>query len=645
MHIFAKVKKYAKMDSHHHEHNETSQWTMPALSALMLIVGMILEHTTNVFTPLVEAIYYGIAFLPVGIPVLKEACEGIREGDLFSEFTLMSIAAIGAFCIGEYPEAVAVMLFYTIGEKLQDEAVERATGNISKLLDVRPEVANVVRNNSVIELSPKEVSVGDVIEIKPGERVPLDGKLTQGEAMFDTSALTGESVPRTVSAGGDVLAGMIACGSAVRIEVTKPYNESTLARILSLVKDAAERKAPTELFIHKFAHIYTPIVIALAAALVALPALASLFINFDYVFSDWLYRGLVFLVISCPCALVISVPLGYFAGIGAASKIGILFKGGNYLDAITRVDSIAFDKTGTLTNGKFEVTEIDTANGTDAGQLIDIAMSVEAKSTHPIAQAIVAYAKEHKAHEVTISEMKEIAGHGVTASIDGHKVLVGNFKLLAADCISVPDKLKQSVATVVVCAIDGAYAGAFLLADTLKADANQAIADIIALGVNDIHLLSGDKREIVDDYAAKLGIGNAQAELLPQDKANYISRLSTEKSRNVAFVGDGMNDAPVLAMSHVGIAMGGLGSDAAIESADVVIQNDMPSRVASAIKIGRYTVKIVRQNIIGAISIKIIILIAGALGLASLWLAVFADVGVALLAVANSLRVLYKKYQ
>jgi Cd2+/Zn2+-exporting ATPase len=645
MHIFAKVKKYAKMDSHHHEHNDTSQWTMPALSALMLIVGMILEHTTNVFTPLVEAIYYGIAFLPVGIPVLKEACEGIREGDLFSEFTLMSIAAIGAFCIGEYPEAVAVMLFYTIGEKLQDEAVERATGNISKLLDVRPEVANVVRNNSVIELSPKEVSVGDVIEIKPGERVPLDGKLTQGEAMFDTSALTGESVPRTVSASGDVLAGMIASGSAVRIEVTKPYNESTLARILSLVKDAAERKAPTELFIHKFAHIYTPIVIALAAALVALPALASLFINFDYVFSDWLYRGLVFLVISCPCALVISVPLGYFAGIGAASKIGILFKGGNYLDAITRVDSIAFDKTGTLTNGKFEVTEIDTANGTDAGQLIDIAMSVEAKSTHPIAQAIVAYAKEHKAHEVTISEMKEIAGHGVTASIDGHKVLVGNFKLLAADCISVPDKLKQSVATVVVCAIDGAYAGAFLLADTLKADANQAIADIIALGVNDIHLLSGDKREIVDDYAAKLGIGNAQAELLPQDKANYISRLSTEKSRNVAFVGDGMNDAPVLAMSHVGIAMGGLGSDAAIESADVVIQNDMPSRVASAIKIGRYTAKIVRQNIIGAISIKIIILIAGALGLASLWLAVFADVGVALLAVANSLRVLYKKYQ
>ncbi len=633
------------MDSHHHEHNETSQWTMPALSALMLIVGMILEHTTNVFTPLVEAIYYGIAFLPVGIPVLKEAYEGIREGDLFSEFTLMSIAAIGAFCIGEYPEAVAVMLFYTIGEKLQDEAVERATGNISKLLDVRPEVANVVRNNSVIELSPKEVSVGDVIEIKPGERVPLDGKLTQGEAMFDTSALTGESVPRTVSAGGDVLAGMIASGSAVRIEVTKPYNESTLARILSLVKDAAERKAPTELFIHKFAHIYTPIVIALAAALVALPALASLFINFDYVFSDWLYRGLVFLVISCPCALVISVPLGYFAGIGAASKIGILFKGGNYLDAITRVDSIAFDKTGTLTNGKFEVTEIDTAKGTDVGQLIDIAMSVEAKSTHPIAQAIVAYAKEHKAHEVTISEMKEIAGHGVTASIDGHKVLVGNFKLLAADGISVPDKLKQSVATVVVCAIDGAYAGAFLLADTLKADANQAIADIIALGVNDIHLLSGDKREIVDDYAAKLGIGNAQAELLPQDKANYISRLSTEKSRNVAFVGDGMNDAPVLAMSHVGIAMGGLGSDAAIESADVVIQNDMPSRVASAIKIGRYTAKIVRQNIIGAISIKIIILIAGALGLASLWLAVFADVGVALLAVANSLRVLYKKYQ
>jgi Cd2+/Zn2+-exporting ATPase len=426
--------------------------------------------------------------------------------------------------------------------------------------------------------------------------------------------------------------------------VSKLYDQSTLARILSLVKDAAERKAPAELFIRRFAKIYTPIVIALAAAIVLLPTLASLFIDFDFSFSDWLYRGLVFLVISCPCALVISVPLGYFAGIGAASKIGILFKGGNYLDAITKIDSIAFDKTGTLTNGRFEVTEYDTAEGTDAQQLLSMTMSVEAKSTHPIAQAVVAFAESKNAAETAIEKMEEIAGHGVAATIDGHRILVGNFRLLDREKIAVPERLRSSVATVVVCAVDGAYAGAFLLADTLKSDAIEAIESLKSLGVTDIHLLSGDKREIVTEYAAKLGIGNAQAELLPEDKATYISHLSNDLHRNVAFVGDGMNDAPVLALSQVGVAMGGLGSDAAIESADVVIQNDMPSRVATAIRIGRYTSAIVRQNIVFAISVKIIVLLAGALGCASLWGAVFADVGVALLAVANSLRALYKRY-
>jgi Cd2+/Zn2+-exporting ATPase len=437
---------------------------------------------------------------------------------------------------------------------------------------------------------------------------------------------------------------MIASGQTVRMTVSKLYDQSTLARILSLVKDAAERKAPTELFIRRFAKIYTPIVIVLAAAIVLLPALASLFIDFDFSFSNWLYRGLVFLVISCPCALVISVPLGYFAGIGAASKIGILFKGGNYLDAITKIDSIAFDKTGTLTNGRFEVTEYDTAEGTDAQQLLSMTMSVEAKSTHPIAQAVVAFAENKNAAELPIEKMEEIAGHGVAASIDGHRILVGNFRLLDREKIAVPERLRSSVATVVVCAVDGAYAGAFLLADTLKADAIEAIESLKSLGVTDIHLLSGDKREIVAEYAAKLCIGNAQAELLPEDKAKYISHLSNDLHRNVAFVGDGMNDAPVLALSQVGVAMGGLGSDAAIESADVVIQNDMPSRVATAIRIGRYTSAIVRQNIVFAISVKIIVLLAGALGCASLWGAVFADVGVALLAVANSLRALYKRY-
>jgi Cd2+/Zn2+-exporting ATPase len=470
--------------------------------------------------------------------------------------------------------------------------------------------------------------------------VPLDGQLLNQEAMFDTSALTGESVPRTVTDGGDVLAGMIACGAAVRVKVTKPYDQSTLARILSLVKDAADRKAPTELFIRRFARIYTPIVIGLAAAIILLPALLSLFTNFDYQFHNWLYRGLVFLVISCPCALVISVPLGYFAGIGAASKQGILFKGGNYLDAITKINSIAFDKTGTLTKGKFEVTDRDVAEGVEPDRLLSLAMSIEVKSTHPIAQAVVAYAEKQGAEVLPIAEMQEIAGHGVAAIINGQQVLVGNFRLLAKHGIEYPEKLRNTIATVVVCAVDGKYAGAFLLADCLKPDAIDAIAQIKAEGVTDIHILSGDKAEIVKEYATQLAITNYRAELLPEDKADYISHLINDRQRNVAFVGDGMNDAPVLAMSNVGIAMGGLGSDAAIESADIVIQNDQPSRVATAIRLGRRTGRIVRQNIIGAISIKVIILILGALGIASLWAAVFADVGVALLAVANALRLL-----
>jgi Cd2+/Zn2+-exporting ATPase len=633
---------------HHHDHGdheEESGWLPAIVSAVLLLAGIILEHTTQLFDiPYLSAIYYLVAFLPVGIPVVKEAIEEMHDGEIFSEFTLMSIAAIGAFVIGEFPEAVAVMLFYTVGEKLQDEAVERASNNISNLLDVRPEATDVLRNGELISVAPRGVAVGETIEIKPGERVPLDGTLLSSEGAFDTSALTGESVPRTISKGEEVLAGMISGGQVVRMKVTKPYDQSTLARILSLVKDASERKAPAELFIRRFARVYTPIVIALAAAIVLLPTLASIFIDFSFNFSDWLYRGLVFLVISCPCALVISVPLGYFAGIGAASKLGILFKGGNYLDAITKIDSIAFDKTGTLTNGRFEVTETDLANGADIGTLLNMAMSVEAKSTHPIAQAVVDFARSKQATEATVSDMTEIAGHGVAATINGKQVLVGNFRLLDKEKIQVPDRLRSSVATVVVCAIDGQYAGAFLLADTLKPDAIEAISNLKALGVSDIHLLSGDKREIVTEYAAKLGISNAQAELLPEDKARYITKLKENGGRNVAFVGDGMNDAPVLALSNVGIAMGGLGSDAAIESADVVIQNDMPSCVATAIRIGKYTSKIVHQNIVGAISVKVIILLAGALGFASLWAAVFADVGVALLAVANSLRALYKRY-
>jgi Cd2+/Zn2+-exporting ATPase len=574
----------------------------------------------------------------VGIPVFREAFEEMRKGEFFSEFTLMAIAAAGAFFIGEYPEAVAVMLFYTVGETLQDGAVDRASRNIGNLLDVRPERTTVIRNETPTQVPPQEVMVGEIVELKPGERVPLDGELMNSEASFDTSALTGESMPRTIPQGGNVLAGMIVSDRNIRMKVTRPYEQSTLARILSLVKDAAERKAPTELFIRKFAHIYTPIVIALAAAIVAFPAL---FVQ-DYVFANWLYRGLVFLVISCPCALVISVPLGYFAGIGAASKVGILFKGSNYLDAITKIDAIAFDKTGTLTKGKFEVFQMETEDYVERSDFLSLVMSVEAKSTHPIAQAVVTYAAAEGARELPIAEMNEISGHGVAAVIEGHKVLVGNARLMNREGIEVLRSFDKSIATIVLCAVDGKYAGALLLADTLKEDAKQAISHLKQEGIKEMHLLSGDKRNIVEYYAAELGIETAKWELLPEDKAAYIQRLIQEK-KTVAFVGDGMNDAPVLAMSSVGIAMGNLGSDAAIESADLVIQNDMPSRVATAIRIGKYTSAIVRQNIIGAIGVKVIILIAGALGFASLWSAVFADVGVALLAVSNSMRVLYKK--
>jgi Cd2+/Zn2+-exporting ATPase len=626
--------------SHEHKHSDHNQWTLPIISAIMLVGGIFLENFSTVFDyPYCSLIYYLLAFLPVGLPVFKEAYSEIKGGEYFSEFTLMAIAAIGAFFIGEYPEAVAVMLFYTVGEILQDEAVDRASRNIEKLLDVRPERTMVLRSGELTEVAPKDVAVGEIIELKPGERVPLDGELDVAEASFDTSALTGESMPRTIHKGEQTLAGMIVSDRSIRIKVTRPYDQSTLARILSLVKDAAERKAPTELFIRKFARIYTPIVIAMAAIIVLLPLLIAHVSSFDYNFSDWLYRGLVFLVISCPCALVISVPLGYFAGIGAASKLGILFKGSNYLDAITKIDAIAFDKTGTLTKGKFEVFQTDIAEGVDSSQFLSMVMSVEGKSTHPIANAVVAYAAKNDAQALDVAEMNEISGHGIAAVIQGRQLLVGNMRLMEKEGVEVPKTVNDNIATIVLCAINHKYAGALFLSDTLKEDAKAAIENLGHEGVNEVHLLSGDKREIVDHFAAKLGIQFAKSELLPENKADSISHLMNDDHKMVA-----MNDAPVLAMSNVGIAMGGLGSDAAIESADVVIQNDMPSRVATAVRIGKYTSAIVRQNIIGAIAVKIVVLIAGALGFASLWCAVFADVGVSLIAVGNSMRVLYKKY-
>ena len=612
------------------------------LSFILLISGIIMNALDFSFfhKEYVALIWYIVAYLPVGLPVMKEAWESMKEKDYFSEFTLMIVATIGAFYIGEYPEGVAVMLFYTIGELFQDKAVDKAKRNIGALLDVRPEKALVLRDNSLITESPKNVKVGEIIEIKSGERVPLDGVMLNEVAAFNTAALTGESVPRNIREGEEVLAGMIVTDKVIRIKVTRPFDKSALARILELVQNASERKAPAELFIRKFARIYTPIVIGLAALIVLLPFVYS-FIDtqFAFVFNDWLYRALVFLVISCPCALVVSIPLGYFGGIGAASRLGILFKGGNYLDAITKINTVVFDKTGTLTKGTFEVQECKSTSGISEKELIGMVASVESDSTHPIAKAIVNYAKQQNVELLPVTGTKEYAGFGLEAMINGTPVWVGNCRLLSKFNIEYPAELLQITDTVVVCAIGTDYAGYLLLADTLKDDAKKAIDDLKMLHIKNIQILSGDKQSIVTNFAEKLGITSAYGDLLPEGKVRHLEELRQDGTNQIAFVGDGMNDAPVLALSHVGIAMGGLGSDAAIETADVVIQTDQPSKVAEAIKVGKLTRRIIWQNVSLAFGVKLLVLILGAGGIATLWEAVFADVGVALLAIMNAVRI------
>ena len=612
------------------------------LSALLLFGGLILNTTDATFFKgeYVPFIWYLLAYLPVGLPVMREAWESILQKDVFSEFTLMSIATLGAFYIGEYPEGVAVMLFYSLGELFQDKAVDKAKRNISALLDVRPETATVIRNGSTLVEAPQRVQVGETIEVKAGERVPLDGTMLDEVAAFNTSALTGESVPRNIRQGGEVLAGMIATDKVVRIQVTKPFEKSALSRILELVQNASERKAPAELFIRKFARIYTPTVTGLAALIVLLPFLYSLAdAQFSFIFNDWLYRALVFLVISCPCALVVSIPLGYFGGIGAASRLGVLFKGGNYLNAITQVDTVVFDKTGTLTKGTFDVQSCQAQPGVTEEKLIQLAASAERNSTHPIAKAIVSYAKQRDIELIATTDVTEIAGHGLQATMDGTRVLVGNTRLLTKFGIEYPDELSSIVDTIVVCAIGTKYAGYLLLSDTLKEDAVNAVKELKALNINNIQILSGDKQAIVTNFAEKLGITQAYGDLLPDGKVKHIEALRSNPANRIAFVGDGINDAPVLALSHVGIAMGGLGSDAAIETADVVIQTDQPSRVATAIHAGRQTRRIVWQNISLAFGVKLLVLILGAGGIATLWEAVFADVGVALIAIVNAIRI------
>ena len=613
------------------EHEQTEEqmpWWNVILSGGMLVIGLLFPYLGLDFVekPQFLLAWYLLAFAFVGLPVMKEAWETALKGDVFSEFMLMTIACIGAFAIGEYPEGVAVMLLYCIGEALQDRAVDRARDNIQELIAFRPTVAKVVVQGKIIEKSPEEVQVGDILEVKAGDRVPLDGKLVSASAAFNTAALTGESLPRTFETGGEVLAGMIAVDAVSHLEVVRPASESAVSRILNMVESAAERKAPTELFIRRFARIYTPIVIGLALLTVVCPYLYSIFDSqYSYIFTDWFRRALVFLVISCPCALVISVPLSYFAGIGLASKHGILFKGSNYLDAITEVDVVAFDKTGTLTTGEFAVQSVV---GLDQEALQTVA-AMEKSSNHPIAQAILKYCPT----EENISS-QDIAGYG----LKNDEWLVGNLKLLDREQVSYADALRSIPETVVAVARKGKYVGHIILADTIKEDAKKAISDLPVRA----EMLSGDRQELVTKVAADLGISNAYGDLLPDGKVLHLQNVKKAGER-VAFVGDGINDAPVLALSDVGIAMGGLGSDMAIETADVIIQTDQPSKVACAIRIGRYTRRIVNQNIALALGVKAVVMLLGLLGFANLWMAVFADSGVALLAVLNAARIFFKK--
>ena len=625
-------------DGHEHDHVDASSFKtyLPAIgSFLMLLLGLTFDHYFKfaLFTGIPRTVWYTVAYLIVGLPVLREAWTELLKKDFFNEFSLMSAATLGAFAIGEYPEGVAVMLFYAVGELFQSAAINRAKGNIKALLDVRPNTVDVFRNNAYQTVSPESVEIGEKIQVRVGEKAALDGEMISSGSSFNTSALTGESTPKNIKTGETVLAGMVNLDKVIELNVTKKFADSSLARILDMVQNASARKAPTELFIRKFAKIYTPIVFFLAVALTILPY----FIVENYIFRDWLYRALVFLVISCPCALVISIPLGYFGGIGAASRNGILFKGGNYLDAMAKVNTVVMDKTGTLTEGVFKVQEV-VSNGIDKTEFMQTLVALEQKSTHPIAKAVSQYFANEPLN-YTATDVEEISGHGLKGTVNGTTVLAGNAKLLRKFNVAYDTAIDSIVETIVVVAIDGAYAGYVTIADQIKADAKSAIAAMHDNGVTQTVMLSGDKTAITQKVAQTIGIDIAYGDLLPEEKVAQVEKIKIDQSRIVAFVGDGVNDAPVLALSDVGIAMGGMGSDAAIETADVVIQTDQPSKIATAIKISKATKRIVWQNIGLAFAVKAIVLLLGAGGLATMWEAVFADVGVALLAILNAMRI------
>jgi len=629
--------RHSDNDGHDHSHTQgsTLRLFLPAAISLLLLIAAILfdnQVRPGWFSGRIRLGWYIAAYLPVGLPVIGDAIRSIVKGSFFSEFLLMTIATVGAFSIGEYPEAVAVMLFYAVGEVFQTLAVSRAKSNIKALLDQRPDEVTVLKAEQPVTVKAAAADIGDIILLKPGEKLGLDGELLSDSGSFNTAALTGESKPDTKMKGATVLAGMINLNTATKVRVTAAYTDSKLSRILKLVEDAATRKAPTELFIRKFAKIYTPIVVFLAIGICLLPY----FFVTGYRFETWLYRALIFLVISCPCALVISIPLGYFGGIGAASRSGILFKGSSFLDVLAGVRNVVMDKTGTLTEGVFKVQDVIFKEQFDKAEMLKMVNALESRSTHPVATAIHEYVGEVDSG-IQLTDMEEIAGHGLRAVIGGRELLAGNFKLMDRYDISYDVDPASIVYTTIAIGYGGRFAGYLTIADAIKEDAAAAIRQLRTLGIKTV-MLSGDKSSVVSFVAAQLGIQDAYGDLLPEDKVTKVQAIKSGGG-SVAFAGDGVNDAPVIALSDVGIAMGGLGSDAAIETADVVIQDDKPSKIAVAINIGRQTKRVVWQNITLAFIVKGIVLALGAGGIATMWEAVFADVGVALLAVLNAVRI------
>ena len=626
---------------HHHEHNTKEQLRLIIITAVLLVGAVIVEHTTALATWQLLLVYL-IPYIIIGHDTLKEAFEGLMHGEPFNEHFLMSVATIGALCIGflpgaetQFPEAVFVMLFFQVGELFEGYAEGKSKDSIAHLMEIKPDSATVVREGEKVRegeievrVSPDEVKVGEVIVIRPGERVPLDGVIVEGASALNTVALTGESMPRDVAEGDEVISGCVNLSGVVRVRVTKPYGESTVSKIIRLVESAGENKSKSETFITRFARIYTPIVVFAAVALAVVPPLTFSPSHF----STWLYRALMFLVVSCPCALVISVPLTFFGGIGGASRRGILIKGASYIDVLSKIDTVVFDKTGTLTHGQFAVTAVH-PDSCDEHQLLHLAAHVEHFSTHPIGAALRDAFPDEATDGCEVSNVREQAGQGIIARVGEQEVAVGNTKLM--DAVGAKWHDCQHLGTIIHVAIDGKYAGHIVINDQIKEDSKEAIDALRALGVTRTVMLTGDRKEVAANVAQTLGLNEFYAELMPEGKVSKIENFS-----NLAFVGDGINDAPVLARADVGIAMGGLGSDAAIEAADVVLMDDKPSKIALAIKIARRTLSIARQNVWLAIGIKLAVLVLAAVGMATMWMAVFADVGVTVLAVLNAMRAL-----